>query len=319
MSCTQSPTHVFAVADTPAVASFAIPPEPTPPPATDRVGVARLAIALWADTRGRAALIAVAVLAILGLLAPWLAPYGPIEQIDLLRLKSKPPSFAHPFGTDPLSRDVLSRMMYGARISLAVAFLSALLSSVLGLVYGTIAGYIGGAVDSMLMRLVDALLAIPRVLLLITVIALWGHVTASSLVIVLGLTGWFGVSRLARGEALAIKSRDFVVAARALGAGHLRILVRHVIPHAIGPVLVAATIAVSNAIVLEAGLSYLGYGVPTPAPSWGNIIQEGQDTLATTWWLSILPGIALIVSALAVNTLADRLRAALNPRQLPAP
>jgi peptide/nickel transport system permease protein len=251
-------------------------------------------------------------------LAPWIAPHAPNEHLDVVALKFQPPSARFWFGTDSYSRDVLSRMLYGARVSLSIAILAAVLSAVVGLTFGAIAGYVGGTLDSFMMRFVDAMLAIPRVLLLITIIALWGEATVTSLVFVLGLTGWFGVSRLARGEALATRRRDFVAAARALGASHARVLVRHVIPHVMGPVLVAAAITVSNVIVLEAGLSYLGLGLPAPAPSWGNIIQDGYATLATTWWMTVIPGVALIISALAANTVADRLRAALNPRQLPA-
>jgi peptide/nickel transport system permease protein len=169
------------------------------------------------------------------------------------------------------------------------------------------------------MRIVDACLAIPRILLLLLILALWGEVSVVSLVVVLGLPGWFPVSRMARAEALSLRTRDFVLAAQALGAGHLRVLVRHVLPHAIGPVLVSATIAVAHVVILEAGLSYLGYGVPQPNPTWGNIIRDGRGTLATTWWLTAFPGLALVGTALAINTVADRLRAALNPRQLPAP
>lgn len=304
--------------DTPSVAAFAIPPDPLEQHTSDDATLRRVLLRLWRDWRGRSALLVLGAIAVLALLAPWIAPFSPTDQPDPVGLKLRPPSPEHWFGTDPYSRDVLSRMLYGARVSLAIAILAALLSAIVGLVYGAIAGYVGGTLDAFMMRMVDAMLAIPRVLLLITVIALWGEVTVGSLVLVLGLTGWFGVSRLARGEAIATRSRDFVAAARALGSGHVRVLVRHVIPHMMGPVLVSAAIAVSNVIVLEAGLSYLGIGVQAPSASWGNIIQDGRETLATTWWLTVIPGLALVLTALAANTVADRLRAALNPRQLPA-
>jgi peptide/nickel transport system permease protein len=168
-----------------------------------------------------------------------------------------------------------------------------------------------------MMRLVDTMLAIPRVLLILTIIALWSFPSVSGLIAVLGLTGWFGVSRLARAEALVVRGRDFVSAALALGVPRRDVLVRHVLPHSLGPVLVAATVAVGNVIVLEAGLSYFGVGVPDPAASWGNIIRDGRDSLASTWWLTVFPGLALVGTSLAVNAVANRLRSAINPRQLP--
>jgi peptide/nickel transport system permease protein len=169
-----------------------------------------------------------------------------------------------------------------------------------------------------MMRVLDGCIAIPRILLLLVVVALWGSLSAGTLVVVLGLTGWFGVGRLVRAEVLALRDRDFVLAARVAGATPRRTLVRHVIPHVLAPVLVAATLGVANIIVVEAGLSFLGYGIPQPRASWGSIIRDGKDVLATAWWLSFFPGLALASTVLAVNVVADRLREALNPRQLPA-
>jgi peptide/nickel transport system permease protein len=274
--------------------------------------------ALWEDPGGRLSLIVVGLFVLLALLAPVLAPYHFREQLDIVALKLQPPSAAHPFGTDSYSRDVLSRMLMGARVSLAVAVLAAGLSAGVGLLWGSTAGYFGGATDALLSRMVDALLSIPRVLLVLTVVALWEHPSVPGLVLTLGLTGWFGVSRLARAQAIAARGREFVVAARALGVPHRTILVRHVLPQALGPVLVAATIAVGQVIVLEAGLSFLGYGIPQPTPSWGNIIHDGRETIATTWWLTLFPGLALVTTSLAVTGLANRLRTAFNPHQLPA-
>jgi peptide/nickel transport system permease protein len=210
-------------------------------------------------------------------------------------------------------------MLFGARVSLAIAALSALMASGVGLLYGGVAGFAGGRLEGLMMRTVDAMLAVPRILLLLTVLALWPTVGMWTLVWLLGLTGWFSVARLARAETASLREREFVMAARALGASPVRVFVRHVLPHAAGPVLVATTIAIAQVIVLEAALSYLGYGIPAPAPTWGNIIRDGRETIESTWWLTLFPGLALIGTALAVNTLADRLRAALNPRQLPAP
>ncbi len=306
------------MADTPVVASLAIPPAPDggPPPTSTPVG--RALQLVWRDRRARVALAFLVVLVLAAVAAPWVAPYDPARLLDPVALRSASPSRLHWFGTDPSSRDVLSRMVFGARISLAVAALAALLASVLGLLYGGIAGFIGGRLEGLMMRIVDALLAIPRVLLILTVLSLWSALDAKVLILILGTTGWFVVARLARAEAAALRERDFVVAARALGAGPLRVFVRHVLPHAAGPVLVATTIAIGQVIVLEAGLSFLGYGVPDTS-TWGNIIRDGRESFDTTWWMTVFPGLALVGTALAVNTVADRLRVALNPRQLPAP
>jgi peptide/nickel transport system permease protein len=252
-----------------------------------------------------------------GGLAPLLAPYDPASQPDIVALRSQPPSLAHPFGTDPYSRDVLSRMLYGARVSLGVATLAVLVSATVGTAYGAVAGFAGGRVDALMMRAVDALLAVPRVLLLIAVLALWGGVPLPLLVLLLGLTGWFGVSRLVRAQVLALREREFVTAAHALGASGFRVLARHVLPNALSPVIVAATLGVGNTIVLEAGLSYLGVGVRQPQASWGSIIQDGADQIVTHWWISLFPGLAIVLTVMALTAVGDGLRDALDPRQLP--
>ena len=303
--------------DTPAVANFAV--EPGTPRLFSAAGTApRWWRSVWSDAGGRLAISFVAVMVTAGLFAPLLAPFDPLAQLGLVELKSRPPSVDHWFGTDTLSRDVLSRMLFGARISLRVAVLAAGLSGGVGLIWGASAGFLGGAIDAALTRVVDALLAIPRVLLVLTVLALWPEVTAGGLITVLGLTGWFGVSRLARAQAIGVRRHDFVVAAQALGASRVAVLVRHVLPHALGPVLVASTVAVGHVLVLEAGLSYLGLGVRPPTPTWGSIIENGSSTLRETWWLTLFPGLALIGTSLAVNAIANRLRAAINPRQFPS-
>jgi peptide/nickel transport system permease protein len=273
---------------------------------------------LGRDRAARLAFVVLAVIAAAAVFAPWIAPYDPAHQFDVVALKNRPPSTEHWFGTDSYSRDVYSRVVYGARVSLTLSFLAVLLASVVGMSVGALAAYVGGKVDAVLMRFVDACLSIPRILLLIAVLSLWRTTGVTTLILLLGLTGWFGVSRLVRAEVLSVRERDFVAAARAVGTGHLRLLVRHVMPHAIAPVFVAAAIGVGHVIVAEAGLSFLGFGIPEPRASWGGIIRDGRESIATSWWLSVFPGLALAITVLAFNTLADRLRAALNPRQLDA-
>ena len=245
-----------------------------------------------------------------------LAPYDPRLQLDISHLKSQPPSFAHPLGTDTFSRDVLSRLMYGTRVSLTVALVAVSLSATIGTLFGAVAGYVGGRVDAVLMRVVDAAFSIPSVLLLIVVIALWGEISVVTLTLLLAGVGWFTITRLVRAETLAIRDADYVVAARALGASGWRILTRHVLPNAIGSAVVSATLSVGNIILLEAGLSYLGIGVRPPTPSWGNIIEEGSTRLSDVWWLTLFPGLAILVTVFACNALGEALRDALDPRQL---
>jgi len=259
-----------------------------------------------------------AALVVVAVAAKYVAPYSPTVQPDIVGLKSAAPSLDHPFGTDQYSRDVLSRIIFGSRVSLSIAFLSVLVASTVGTAYGAVAGYVGGAVDVVMMRTVDGLLSIPRVLLLIAVATLWNGFGVLGLVLLLGLTGWFGVSRLVRTLVLSAREDEFVSAARGLGASHTRILTHHILPQVISPVLVAATLAVGNVIVIEAGLTYLGMGVQEPNASWGSVFRDGMTSVASAWWISVSPGVALIITVLAVNLVADGLREALNTRQLPA-
>jgi peptide/nickel transport system permease protein len=268
------------------------------------------------DRSAVAAAVVLAAVALLALLAPVVAPYDPVAQLDITRLKNAPPSSAHWFGTDAASRDVLSRVLFGARVSLGVAVLAVAVSVTLGTAYGAVAGFAGGRVDAVMMRLVDTLLSLPRVLLLIAVLAIWGNLPTPWLVLALGLTGWFGVSRLARAQVIATKSREFVVAAQALGASERRVLARHVLPHVVAPVLVTAMLGVGNVIALEAGLSYLGVGVRPPNASWGSILQDGSEFVASAWWVALAPGVAIVLTVLAVNVLGDGLRDALDPRHV---
>lgn len=273
--------------------------------------------ALWRTPGARAALGVIALFAAAALFAPLLTRYHPWQQLGIVDLKSLPPSWAHPFGTDRFSRDVWTRILYGARLSLSIAALAVLVSSTVGMVYGAVAGYAGGLVDAVMMRVIDALLSIPRVLVLIAVLALWSPVPVAALVLLIGLTGWFDVARIVRGQTLALRDREFVVAARALGARPTRIVWRHVVPNVLAPVIVAGALAIGNVIVLEAGLSFLGIGVHEPMASWGTMFQDAAEQFVTTWWAVIFPGVAIVVTVLAFNALGDALRDVLDPRQLP--
>jgi peptide/nickel transport system permease protein len=276
---------------------------------------------LRAFVRDRTAVAAAVVLllvALLALFAPLVAPYDHVQPLDIERLKNARPSSAHWFGTDAYSRDVLSRVLFGARVSLGVAVLAVAVSVTVGTAYGAVAGFVGGRVDAAMMRLVDTLLSLPRVLLLIAVLTMWGHLPTMWLVLALGLTGWFGVSRLARAQVIATKGREFVVAAQALGASEGRVLARHVLPHVVAPVLVTAMLGVGNVIALEAGLSYLGVGVQPPEASWGSILQDGAESVATAWWVALAPGVAIVLTVLAINIVGDGLRDALDPRHVDA-
>jgi peptide/nickel transport system permease protein len=270
------------------------------------------------DTAGMLALRFLIFVAAVALFADWLAPYAPNIQPDIIGLASRPPSIAHPFGTDMYSRDVLSRLVHGARISLSIGCLAVLLSITVGTAYGAIAGYAGGRADGVMMRVIDALLSIPRILVLLAIFALWGRVSLGALVLIVGLTGWFGTSRLVRAQVLALKTEEMVVAARALGARNRRILWRHILPGVTSTVVVAATLGIGNVIILEAGLSYLGVGVQQPTASWGNIISDGASNLAGLWWMSLFPGLAIVLTVMAFNIIGDALRDALDPREIQA-
>lgn len=262
----------------------------------------------------RVAFFVLGVIVLVGLLAPLVAPYNPAAQPDIVGLKDLPPSLAHPFGTDPYSRDVLSRVIYGARLSLMIGVLATIVSLTVGVAYGAIAGYAGGVLDAFMMRVLDAFLSIPRLLLLIGVLVAWPRLSIGALVVFLGLTGWFGLSRIVRGQVLALKHAEFVTAAQALGASRRRILWRHLLPNLVSPIVVAATLGVAHVIVLEAGLSYLGIGVPQPLASWGNIIQDGSDQVATLWWMALFPGLFMVLTVMTLNILAEALSDAYERR-----
>lgn len=295
------------------VAFVDVAPAPLAPWAPGRLGTL-----LRRDPPAALAAITLAVIALAALLAPWLAPYDPAQLLDVAA-RAQPPSARHWLGTDQLSRDLLSRLLFGARVSLGISIVAVAVATLVGTAWGAIAGYAGGWIDRVLMHIVNAGLAIPRILLLLGIVALWGTLSITSLVLLLGLTGWFGASRLVRAEVRATRERDFAMAARASGATPTRVLVRHVLPHAMTPMLVAATLGVGQVVVVEAGLAFLGYGVASPAASWGSLIRDGRDVLGTAWWMSVFPGIALAATVLAINVLGDRLRAALGAHQLHAP
>lgn len=267
------------------------------------------------DPSGMLALRFLIFVGIVALFADVLAPC-PDCQIDIITHASRAPTIAYPFGTDMYSRDVLSRLVHGARISLSVAFLAVLLSITVGTAYGAIAGYMGGRADALMMRVIDALLSIPRVLVLLAIFALWGRVSLGAIVLILGLTGWFTTSRLVRAQVLALKTEEMVVAARALGARNRRILWRHILPGVTSTVIVAATVGIGNVIILEAGLSFLGVGVQPPTASWGNIISDGASNMAGLWWMSLFPGLAIVLTVMAFNMIGDALRDALDPREI---
>ncbi len=271
--------------------------------------------AFWrALTKNRLALIGglvVIALAVLALLAPVLAPWDP-NRPDIRKILD-PPSGGHPLGTDQLGRDVLSRMLYGARVSLAVGFVSVGIATAIGIVLGSFAGYNGGFVDGTVMRLVDLMLVFPRFFLLLAVLA---FLTPSiwTIMVVIGLTGWMGVTRLVRAEFLSLKEREFVLWSQSVGATGFRVVWRHILPNAMAPVLVAMTLGIPAAILTESGLSFLGLGVQPPYATWGNILNEGKDTIEIAWWLSVYPGLAILVTVLSYNLMGEGIRDALDPR-----
>jgi len=253
-----------------------------------------------------------ATLGLIALVGPVLLP-DPAAMPDVVA-GATPPTLAHPFGTDQLNRDILARVVTGARISLTVAVLAMAVSLTLGALVGLVAGYAGGWLDVALMRIVDAALAIPRLFVILLLLVVWERIPLPALVIVLGTTGWFATSRLVRGEVLRLRGEAFVLAARGLGAGSGRIIVRHLLPNAAGPLLVAATLGVGDVILLEAGLSFLGLGIQPPTPSWGGMVLDARPLMVTAPWTAIFPGAAIVITVLAVNLIGDALQAALDPR-----
>lgn len=255
--------------------------------------------------------IIVLILFITAIFAPLLSPYDP-NSINVKHIL-EPPGRTHLLGTDDLGRDILSRLIWGARISLAVGFVAVGISTMVGILLGAISGYYGGWTDRVLMRFVDIMLSIPTFFLLLAVIAFL-EPSIWNIMIVIGLTSWMGVSRLVRAEVLSSKEREFALAARAIGAGDLRMIFKHILPNSMAPVLVSAVLGVAGAILVESALSFLGIGVQPPTASWGNILTAGKDNIEIAWWLSVFPGLAILVTVLAYNLLGEGIRDSIDPR-----
>ena len=251
------------------------------------------------------------LLFVVSLLAPVLAPYDP-GAIDLKNVLASP-SGEHWFGTDQLGRDVLSRMIWGARISLKVGFVATGLAILIGMILGAVAGYYGGWIDAVIMRFVDIMLCFPTFFLILAVIAFL-EPSIWNIMIVIGLTGWMGVTRLVRADFISLRERDFVRAARAIGANDARIIFMHILPNALASILVAATLGIAGAILTESALSFLGIGVQPPTPSWGNILTAGKDNIDIAWWLSFYPGLAILITVVGYNLLGEGIRDASDPR-----
>jgi len=266
---------------------------------------------LWRNRLAISGLALVLGLCAAALLAHWLAPYDP-DFIDLKQVLM-PPSPAHLLGTDTLGRDVLSRIIFGARVSLLVGFVAVGIATLIGVLVGALAGYYGGVLDQILMRLVDLMLCFPTIFLILAVIAVLGP-SIWNIMAVIGLTSWMGVARLVRAEFLSLREREFVVAARALGASDARLIWRHLLPNALTPVMVSATLGVAGAILVESSLSFLGLGVQPPTPSWGNMLTMGKDNIEIAWWLSVFPGLAILVTVMSYNLLGEGIREAIDPR-----
>lgn len=253
------------------------------------------------------ATVALTALVLLAVAGPWLAPYDPLAQPDPVALASQAPSWAHPFGTDPLSRDVLSRMLAGARVSLGIAAIAVVVAVALGSLVGSTAALAGRWVDAVLMRVTDAAMALPRLLVLLTAVAAFGRVSPLALALLLGATGWMTTARLVRQETGRLLASENLRGARALGVPSVRLLRGHLLPALAPTIAVAATVAFGAAVPLEAGLSFLGLGVAPPDPSWGNIILEAEGRLVARWWLVVFPTAAIVGAVLLANLAAERL------------
>jgi peptide/nickel transport system permease protein len=265
------------------------------------------------DALAGAGALVVVVTIVLAAAAPALAPGDPIKNALLERLT--PPTWAreHPLGTDTLGRDVASRLLHGARVSLVVGFSAVLLAGVVGVVLGLVSGWYRGWLDDLLMRVGDVQLAFPVLVLAVGVLAVLGA-SLLNLILVLGVTGWITYARIVRGEVLALRERDFVAAARALGASDAWIVSRHLLPNVLPPLTVVATFSVARTIIAEASLSFLGLGIPAPQPSWGAMLDEGRNYITTGWWLALFPGLAILLLVLGINLVGDWLRDVLDPR-----
>jgi len=253
----------------------------------------------------------IATILLLALFAPLIAPYDP----DAINVKAilLSPSPAHYMGTDGLGRDVWSRMLFGARISLLVGIVAVGIATLIGVVLGALAGFYRGWVDIFIMRMVDVMLSIPTFFLILAVIA---FLTPSiwNIMIVIGLTSWMGVTRLVRAEFLSLRNREFVMASQTLGARDFRLIFTHLLPNSLTPVIVSSVLGVASAVLVESGLSFLGLGVQAPQASWGNILTDGKEYIQFAWWLSLFPGLAILITVLGYNLLGEGLRDVFDPR-----
>ncbi len=254
----------------------------------------------------------VALVFVLSIFAPFIAPYNP-STIDIKNILVGP-GFSHWLGTDDLGRDVLSRMLWGGRISLQVGFVAVGIATLIGILLGSLAGFYGGWIDSLIMRAVDIMLSIPTIFLILAVIAIL-EPSIINIMIIIGLTSWMEPARLIRAEFITLKEREFVIAAHALGATDSRIIIKHVLPNGLSPILVSATMGIGGAILVESALSFLGLGVQPPTPSWGSLLSAGKDNIEIAWWLSAFPGLAILITVLGYNLLGEGIRDALDPRQ----
>lgn len=253
----------------------------------------------------------VVFVSVIALFAPWLAPYDPNH--IMIRDMLLPPSTAHWCGTDTLGRDVFSRLLHGARISLLVGFVAVGIALVVGTVLGAIAGYASGLWDNIIMRWTDMVLCFPTFFLILAVIAFL-EPSIWNIMIIIGLTSWMGVTRLVRAELLSLREREFVLAAQSIGTPPVRVIWSYLLPNAVGPLLVSAVLGIAGAVLIESGLSFLGLGVQPPTASWGNMLTEGKDNIQIAWWLSVYPGLAILITVLGYNLLGEGLRDILDPR-----
>ncbi len=246
-------------------------------------------------------------------MAPVVATHDPLEVNLSADARLQAPSWEHLFGTDNLGRDVFSRMVYGARISLSVGFIAVAISLVIGLALGGISGYYGGWVDNLIMRVVEVMYCFPTFFLIMMVITFLGP-SIVNVMVVIGFTSWPGLCRLVRAEFLTLRERDFVYSARVQGVSDARVIFRHILPNAMAPVYVSATLSVGGAILVESALSFLGLGVQIPAPSWGNILTAGKNYIDYAWWLTLFPGLAILITVLSFNLIGEGLRDVLDPK-----
>lgn len=276
----------------------------------------RLLTSLLANPVALVSLVVLVLIVVAALAAPYIAPYDPAAQS--LRLRLRPPSWlpggepGHLLGTDALGRDMLTRVLYAARVSILVGVLAVAIQTVIGVGVGLVSGYYGGAVDNVFMRIADVQQAIPFLVLVVAVAAVVGP-SFTNTVLILGVTGWVTYGRIVRAQVLSLAQQEFVTASRALGGRDGRIMLRHLLPNLVAPITVVATLTISAMILIEASLSFLGLGVPPPTPTWGGMVADGRNYLVTAWWVSVFPGAAIFITVLVINLVGDWLREALDP------